>query len=192
MLCLDAAERSLQHCITTDILTFSHIYWYRTISLENEKRHIHLHDVEHNVHCADLGVKRIPGHVVLAQELRVVRLRQLQVVLASLEHVDVLRGRLVRPLVLEILSRNDAEDRSLVCNRLLLPLCVVEDNLGGPDGVGLVLRENVEVGVSLEVLVNQTWVDPGSVLVERDVERLSNLINLENRVFTEGICLLIL
>ena len=120
------------------------------------------------------------------------RLRQLQVVLASLEHVDVLGGRLVRPLVLEILSRNDAEDRSLVCNRFLLALCVVEDNLWGPDGVGLGLRENVEVGVSLEVLVNQTRVDPGSVLVERDVERLSNLINLENRVFTEGICSLIL
>ena len=30
---------------------------------------VYLHDVEDDVHCTDLGVKRIPGHVVLAQEL---------------------------------------------------------------------------------------------------------------------------
>ena len=35
---------------------------------------VDLHDIEDNVHCADLGVKRIPSHVVLAQELCVVRL----------------------------------------------------------------------------------------------------------------------
>ena len=94
------------------------------------------------------------------------RLRQLQVVLAALEHVDVLIRRLVCPFKLEILARNDAEDRSLVCHGLLLALCVVEDNLWGPDGIGLVLRKNVEVGVSFEVLVNQTGVDPGSILIE--------------------------
>ena len=71
------------------------------------RKDTHLHDVEDNVHCADLGVKRIPGHVVLTQELCVVCLRQLQLALASLEQVDVLEGCLVRPLKLEIFSRND-------------------------------------------------------------------------------------
>ena len=153
---------------------------------------LYLHDVEDDVHRADLSVKRIPGHVVLAQKLCVVRLRQLQVVLPALEHVDVLVRCLVRSLELELFSRDDAEDGSLVRHRLLLALGVVEDNLWSPDGVGLVLGEHVEVGVPLEVLVNQARVDPGGVLIERDIERLSNLINLENRVFTEGICSLIL
>ena len=143
---------------------------------------LYLHDVEDDVHRADLSVKRIPGHVVLAQKLCVVRLRQLQVVLPALEHVDVLVRCLVRSLELELFSRDDAEDGSLVRHRLLLALGVVEDNLWSPDGVGLVLGEHVEVGVPLEVLVNQARVDPGGVLIERDIERLSDLVNLKKNI----------
>ena len=106
-------------------------------------------------------------------------LRQLQVVLATLEHVDVLERGLVRPLKLELLSRDDAEDGPLVRHGLLLALRVVEDDLRSPDGIGLVLGEHVEVGVPLQVLVHQARVDPGGVLVERDIERFSNLVNLE-------------
>ena len=93
-------------------------------------------------------------------------LRQLQVVLAALEHVYVLERGLVRPLKLELLSRDDAEDGPLVSHGLLLALRVVEHDLGSPDGVGLSLREHVEVGVPLEVLVHKPGVDPSRVLVE--------------------------
>ena len=139
----------------------------------------YLYNIEYDVHRTDLSVKWIPGHVVLAQELCVVGLRQLQVVLAALEHVDVLERGLVSPLKLELLSRDDAEDGPLVRHGLLLALRVVEDDLRSPDGVGLVLGEHVEVGVPLQVLVDQARVDPGGVLVERDIERFSNLVNLE-------------
>ena len=81
-------------------------------------------------------------------------LRQLQVVLAALEHVDVLERGLVRPLELELLSRDDAEDGPLVRHGLLLALRVVEDDLRSPDGIGLVLGEHVEVSVPLQVLVD--------------------------------------
>ena len=143
----------------------------------------YLYNIEYDVHRTDLSVKWIPGHVVLAQELCVVGLRQLQVVLAALEHVDVLKGRLVRPLKLELLSRDDAEDGPLVRHRLLLALRVVEDDLRSPDGVGLILGEHVEVGVPLQVLVDQARVDPGGVLVERDIERFSYLVNLEEEEY---------
>ena len=143
----------------------------------------YLYNIEYDVHCTDLSVKWIPGHVVLAQELCVVGLRQLQVVLAALEHVDVLERGLVSPLELEFLSRDDAEDGPLVSHGLLLALCVVEDDLRSPDGVGLVLGEHVEVGVPLQVLVDQARVDPGGVLVERDIERFSDLVNLEEEEY---------
>ena len=94
------------------------------------------------------------------------RLRQLQVVLAALEQVDVLVACLVRFLELEILDGNDAEDGPLIRHGLLLALRVVEDDLWRPNGIGLVFREDVEIGVPLQILVNETRVDPGGVLVE--------------------------
>ena len=106
-------------------------------------------------------------------------LRQLQVVLAALEHVDVLVRGLISPFKLKLLSRDDAEDGPLVRHGLLLALRVVEHDLGSPDGVGLSLREHVEVGVPLEVLVHKPGVDPSGVLVERDIESFSNLVNLK-------------
>ena len=139
---------------------------------------LYLYDVEDDVHCADLCVKRIPGHVVLAQELCVVRLRQLQVVLAALEQVDILKACLVRLLELEILDRNNTEDAPMIRHGLLLALRVVEDNLWRPNGFGLVFREDVEVCVPLQVLVNKARVNPGGILVERHVEGFSNLVNL--------------
>ena len=139
----------------------------------------YLYDVEYDVHGTDLSVKGIPGHVIRAQELCVMGLWQLQVVFAALEHVDVLVRGLISPFKLKLLSRDDAEDGPLVGHRLLLALRVVEHDLGSPDGVGLSLREHVEVGVPLEVLVHKPGVDPSGVLVERDIESFSNLVNLK-------------
>ena len=106
------------------------------------------------------------------------RLRQLQGVLAALEQVDVLMARLVRSRELEILDGNDAEDTPLIRHGLLLALRVVEHHLWRPNGFGLLFREDVEIGVPLQVLVNETRVNPGGILVERDVEGFSDLVNL--------------
>ena len=106
------------------------------------------------------------------------RLRQLQGVLAALEQVDVLMARLVRSRELEILDGNDAEDTPLIRHGLLLALGVVEHHLWRPNGLGLLFREDVEIGVPLQVLVNETRVNPGGILVERDVEGFSDLVNL--------------
>ena len=79
---------------------------------------------------------------------------------------------------LEILDGNDAEDTPLVRHGLLLALGVVEHHLWRPNGFGLLFREDVEIGVPLQVLVNETRVNPGGILVERDVEGFSDLVNL--------------
>ena len=133
-----------------------------------------------------LGVKGVPGHAVLTEELGVVRPGHLQFSLLAVKDVDVLVVVEVGDGVGEVLVGKNPDDRLCIHDRLFRGFRVVKYDPRNPDPGPLNLGENVLIGVPFQIVKFQAGVFPFGQQDILDEHDLTDFVKVEDGLKLHG------